>query len=104
MHRHFELHTTSPDERHGEVSVVGELDLGSASAFRSALAELMGSGHREVLVDLAGTDFVDSSGIGALLWAHHRLEAAGGHLTLVNAGGHVARTLELTGADRVLLV
>jgi anti-sigma B factor antagonist len=102
VQRHFELRCETPDDRHGELSVVGELDLASASVLREQLGELMGTGRRDVLIDLAATEFLDSSGIGALLWAHHRLEAAGGHLTLVNARGTVARTLQLTGADRVL--
>ena len=102
MQRHFELRCETPDELHGELSVVGELDLASATVFREQLGELMGTGRRDVLIDLEATEFLDSSGIGALLWAHHRLEAAGGHLTLVNAHGTVARTLHMTGADRIL--
>jgi anti-sigma B factor antagonist len=102
MQRHFELRCETPDERHGELSVVGELDLASSPEFRETLGELMGTGHRDVRLDLADTEFLDSSGIGTLLWAHHRLEAVGGHLTLANAHGTVARTLRLTGVDRVL--
>ena len=102
MQRHFELRCETPDERHGELAVVGELDLASVPQFRETVGELMGTGRRDVRLDLAGAEFLDSSGIGALLWAHHRLEAAGGHLTLVNVHGTVARTLHMTGADRVL--
>jgi anti-sigma B factor antagonist len=100
---HFELHCTAPDAHHCELSVIGELDIASTSRFRSALGELMGIGQRDVVVDLSGTEFLDSSGIAVLLWAHHRLEAAGGHLTVLNAAGGVARTLELTGAAKILL-
>ena len=103
MHHHFDLHCATLDERHCALTVTGELDIGTVSAFRSALGDLMGTGQRDVLVDLGQTDFLDSSGIGVLLWAHHRLEAAGGHLVVVNARGSVARTLDLTGAARILL-
>ena len=75
MHHHFDLHCATLDERHCALTVTGELDIGTASAFRSALGDLMGTGQRDVLVDLAETDFLDSSGIGVLLWAHHRLLA-----------------------------
>jgi anti-sigma B factor antagonist len=101
MH-HFDLQCATLDERHCALTVIGELDIGTSSAFRSTLGDLMGTGQRDVLVDLGQTDFLDSSGIGVLLWAHHRLEAAGGHLVVVNAHGGVARTLEITGAARML--
>ena len=103
MTHHFELHCTAPDDHHCELAVTGELDIASTSRFRATLCELMGTGQRDVVVDLAETDFLDSSGIGVLLWAHHRLEAAGGHLTVLNATGGVARTLELTGTAKILL-
>ena len=103
MHHHFELHLEEADEHHGELSVAGDLDIGSIAAFRSAVSELMGAGRRDVCVDLAGLDFMDSTGLGVLMWAHHRLEAAGGHLTLVNAHGNVERVLELTGTAKLLL-
>lgn len=102
MYHHFDLHCATLDAHHCVLCVDGELDIGSATAFRSALGELMGTGQRHVLVDLSATEFLDSSGIGVLLWAHHRLEAAGGRLVVVNARGYVAQTLELAGAARIL--
>jgi anti-sigma B factor antagonist len=102
VHRHHHFHLDRDDE-HCALSVVGELDLASTTEFRAAVCEMMGSGQRDVSVDLAHTDFLDSSGIGILLWAHHRLEAAGGHLRVLNAHGDVDRVLRITGTDRVLL-
>lgn len=103
LHPHFQLHHQPPTQTGCAVALEGELDISSVSTFRSALGELMGAGQRDIRIDMSDVDFLDSCGIGVLLWAHHRLESAGGRLTVVNASGDVARVLELTGTARLLL-
>ena len=93
-------------EEHGarsDVTLVGELDIATAPRLRRVVGDLMGVGVRDVRVDLKGTDFIDSSGLGALLWAEHRLSAVGGRLSVVNAGASVTRSFELAGVDTLLL-
>ena len=85
------------------LEVVGELDVGTASQFRTSVAALLGTGCRHVVVDLAGATFLDSTGLGALVWAQHRLEGAGGDLVAINPSPRIATTLEVTGLSRVLL-
>jgi anti-sigma B factor antagonist len=80
---------------HATIAVDGELDLATALELRRDVAELLGSGVRHLVVDLAGTSFLDSSGLGALLWAAHRLEAAAGDLETVNAQGPALRAIRL---------
>jgi anti-sigma B factor antagonist len=102
MLHHFALR----HEEHGVASamrVTGELDLAGAPHFRRLIGELMGLGVREVTVDLTDTEFVDSSGLGALLWAERRLRAVGGELEVVNAQENVLRTFVIAGLDRLLV-
>jgi anti-sigma B factor antagonist len=98
----FELH----HDEHGAVSAVtvtGELDLSVAPEFRNLVRELMGRGIRVLTVDLTDTDFIDSSGLGALLWAEHRLQAVGGDLGVIHAHGTVERSFRLAGLDAMLV-
>ena len=81
----------------------GELDVAAAAEVRNVVRELMGGGIRVMTVDLSATSFVDSTGLGVLLWAEHRLRAAGGELVVINAHGRVERTFELAGLDGLLL-
>jgi len=97
----FDLH----HDDHGAVSAVtvtGELDLASAPEFRNMVRELMGRGMRILTVDLADTEFIDSSGLGALLWAEHRLQAVGGELVVLHAQATVERSFRLAGLDAML--
>ncbi len=52
----------------------GELDLAAAPALEELLVEIAGS---TVVVDLTKLDFIDSTGMGALIRAKRRIEAGG---------------------------
>jgi anti-anti-sigma factor len=54
-------------------------------ALRSKLREMVASGTLHLTVDLAGTQAMDSSGIGLLVSTHNSLKKAGGELTVVHA-------------------
>ena len=102
LHRTFQLthHETAPDAT--VVSVTGDLDLASSAAFKQIVGDLMGTGIRHVEIDLEHTDFIDSSGLGALLWADRRLSAVGGDLEITHAEGPIARTFKLAGLDGLI--
>ena len=89
--------------QHSDVTIVGELDIATAPRLRRVVGDLMGAGIREVRVDMTRAEFIDSSGLGALLWTDHRLRAVGGHLSVVNAHDGVLRSFELAGLDGMLL-
>ncbi|GGO97045.1 STAS domain-containing protein [Wenjunlia tyrosinilytica] len=83
------------------VSVEGELDHDTAPQLRRALEELPTAEGGLLVLDLAGLEFCDSSGITALLAAHRRCTAAGAVLALACANSAVARVVHLTGLDQV---
>lgn len=105
--------TTKPPElsiRHEEidgrlvVAVAGDLDLGSAPALESALAELAPFG-RPVVIELSGVEFIDSSGMRALLAVNDMTLAAGGTpVTLAGGTPATKRLIELTGIDQVFRI
>jgi anti-sigma B factor antagonist len=95
--------TRGPDTDHAAVlTVAGDLDIAVAPRLRGAVGDLMGQGVRHLEVDLDNCTFIDSSGMGALLWASHRLRAVGGDLATVHVHGAVARAMEMAGLDSVL--
>ena len=89
------------------VEVSGEVDLHTASALRSALgsaveAATTADGADDVLVDLSGVGFMDSTGLGELVGAHKALARSGARLHVVVGNDRVARLLRLTALDDVL--
>jgi anti-anti-sigma factor len=92
----------SADEHEGRVHVTlrGELDLATAPGFEDLLQARIDEGQ-EVVVDLRGLEFMDSSGIRALVAAHTRAGRRGGRLVIVRPGAEnpVAKIIEVSGLD-----
>lgn len=81
-------------ERDGErvVEVVGEVDLTTAGQLEQAIAELAAEGGR-VVVDVAQVEFLDSSGVTALLRARKGVPG----LVLRNPSAAVTEVLDMAG-------
>ena len=79
------------------VCLTGDIDAVSAPAVREALDRAITEGCRTIVLDLAHVDYLDSSALGLLVWADHRLQPFSGALLLAGAGRDVARILELSG-------
>ena len=66
---------------HAVVALYGELDLVDAAAVAAALRAVAAREPR-IIVDLAGLEFIDASGIAALLRGRRHARNAGGDLLL----------------------
>jgi anti-anti-sigma factor len=85
-----------------EVRVEGELDLAVVDQLQEALERCAG---RQTLVDLAGCEFIDSTGIAVLVRAHRKWrDDGGGRLAVHSASDHVRRVLAITGLNGIGLV
>ena len=84
------------------LSVAGELELATAPEFRRAVQGLLGMGVRGLVVDLRDCTFVDSTGLGALIWAELRARAAGGEVAYVGQPGPVVRAIAMAGLHEEL--
>ncbi|WP_415854358.1 STAS domain-containing protein [Sinomonas sp. G460-2] len=80
----------------------GRLNLVAAPELKAAVNDAIAAGHRRLVLDLAEVDFMDSSGLGAIVVCLRAAREAGGDLRLANAGEQVRMVLELTGLLGVL--
>lgn len=76
--------------------VVGEIDLGVAGRFASAVNDLLDDAGGPATIDLTGVTFFNSTGIGVLCDAAEGARRRGVALMVVPSD-HVRRTLEITG-------
>jgi len=86
------------DERTRVLSVEGELDLASAPNLKWALADALGDGTSQFVVDLSGVRFIDSTALGVLVGAHRSLDS-GVRMAIVCTHPDVLNIFELTGLD-----
>lgn len=83
--------------------LAGELDGLNAPHLRAALLEHVEDGCDGV-IDLRQLVFIDSSGIGVLVGALKRYEAAGNKLILRSPGPSLRRVLNMTGLAEAFVV
>lgn len=83
---------------HALLTVVGDLDLATVPALRAETSAVLGSPRcAELTVDLAGLNFLDSSGLGALLELRRSAQQHGAELRLVNVARGPARVISIGG-------
>jgi anti-sigma B factor antagonist len=95
----FSVETTPA---YAEVNGTGRLNMVAAPRLREMVAQVVAGGSTHVVVNMAGTEFMDSSGLGALIGCLKIARQAGGDLRIANVQPQVKMVLELTSMHRVL--
>ena len=87
------------------VTVTGEVDVATCNLFRDGLLRVVtDENDRGLVVNLAGVNFMDSTGLGVLVGVWHRLGARRGSLALAAPSRQLQRILATTGLTKVLAV
>jgi anti-sigma B factor antagonist len=60
--------------------------------------------HKRLVVDLGGTEFIDSTGLGVLVRALKRLRHHGGELVVRSPRPNARKVLAITCLDRVMTI
>lgn len=88
----------------GQVAVIkiGEkrLDAVNATNLRNYVADLINKGRDKIIVDLTGLEFMDSSGLGAIV-ACKKLAGDQGYLRVAGAHGAVQELFRITRMDKL---
>ena len=83
------------------ISVSGEIDVYTAPSLRERLNELVASGHYDLVVDMEGVEFLDSTGLGVLVGGLKRVRSHDGTLRLVCAQEKILKVFRITGLTKV---
>lgn len=86
----------------GVVTPMGRLNMVSARRLKELLSELVSDGTSRIVVDMAETTFLDSSGLGALIAGLKSARQAGGDLRIARPTPSVQTVFQLTNLDKVL--
>lgn len=91
-------------EREGIVilDLAGRITVGEeAGRLRESLRELAAAGKVKVILNLAEVDYIDSTGLGALVMGYTSLAKAGGRLKLANLSRRNIELLVFTKLETV---
>jgi anti-sigma B factor antagonist len=86
------------------LTLKGRLTLGESNLVREKIAALSAAGKHNVVVDLGGVDYIDSTGLGILVICFTSLKKQGGALKLVNPNKRNVELLLLTKLHTVFEV
>lgn len=87
------------------VTVVGEADAMAAPQLDEFLGTVVAEERPTLLVvDLAGVEFLDSTGLGVIIKALTHQRELGADLALISPTPRVAKVLDITGMDQVMSV
>jgi len=101
----FELVVTESHEGVAVISILGELEMANAPRLRGELISLVGARNEPLIVlDLAGVDLIDATGLGVIFEGVKRTRLRGGDLALARAETQVQRELDLMRVSEILPV
>jgi anti-sigma B factor antagonist len=100
------LRADSLDVRHplvpsGDEHVEKAIDVYTAPKLREQLAELVDSGRYDLVVDMTGVEFLDSTGLGVLVGGLKRVRMHDGSLRLVCTQERILKIFRITGLTKV---
>ena len=80
------------------------LDAANSGEFREKILSLLEKGGQQLVVDLSGVNFIDSSGLGALLSGYKSANLRSGSFILTGLKPRVLSMFELTRLHRVFTI
>jgi anti-sigma B factor antagonist len=95
-------------ERQGDgravLRIAGEVDVYTAPQIREQVQDLAAKGTAHLIADLSEVEFIDSSGLGALIGGLRRVREDDGSLILVITTHRVLRVFQLTALTKAFVI
>lgn len=86
------------------VDISGEVDLYNASKIKNDIGEQIDNGTTKIIINLKQVNYIDSSGIGALIYCRSALKKKKGSLIILNICDSVKKIFELTKLTSVFTI
>jgi anti-anti-sigma factor len=87
------------DRRGAAVTLAGEFDMAGSERFWAFVSEALAASPRSVIVDASGLEFIDSSGLMAIVRARDAAAEAGVGFHVSSASLALRRIAQLCGHD-----
>lgn len=90
-----------PEGKWMVVDVKGEVDVYTAPKLREKIVDLVTQGSHEIIVNLEGVEFLDSTGLGVLVGGLKRVKSHDGTMALVCTKPKILKVFSITGLSKV---
>jgi anti-anti-sigma factor len=82
----------------------GRIDASSSTGMEEDLVRVMDEGHRHIIVDLSGVEYMSSAGLRVLLATLKRIKAMKGELRLCGLQPFVREVFDMTGFSKLFTI
>lgn len=86
------------------MTIGGEIDVYTAPLLRDAISDLVAQGSHDIVIDLTGVGFLDSTGLGVLVGGLKKVRAHDGTLELVCDQERLLKIFRITGLAKVFVI
>ncbi|MGO8670627.1 MAG: STAS domain-containing protein [Capsulimonadaceae bacterium] len=83
------------------LDVSGEIDIYTTPQFKESVTGAIDEGASTIVINMAGVEYMDSSGFGTLLSATKRLRPMHGSLRLYGCNDAITRMLQITRLNTI---
>lgn len=89
------------EEEHLNVFLSGDLDINSVETFKDDILEKNKNIDKDVIIDLKDLEYIDSTGIGAIMTVYNDVKKKNRSLTVKNANRNIAKLFKITELDKI---
>lgn len=97
----IKVHTHALDSKTQAVEVQGEIDVYTSPRVKETIHELIDAGHFNLVVNLDGVRYIDSTGLGVLIGALKKVNEKNGKIVLIITDPQINKIFNITGLVKI---
>lgn len=87
------------------IKLIGDIDHHTAGGVRENVDKMiLENNPGELILDLSGVGFMDSSGLGLVLGRYKKQLEYGGKMRIINPTGRILQILQLAGVEKIIKI
>ena len=86
------------------IAVGGEIDIATVGEFEKAVESVLQDGNVNLVIDLTGASFMDSTGLKSLVTFDRKFYESGRSFAIAVTSGPISRLIDLSGVAQSLRV
>ncbi len=95
--------TVKRDRQILTVVLRGELDHHAVSKVKESIdMQLVQTPVKQLILDMSGVTFMDSSGIGLIVGRYNRIKILGGRMKIINPNASLSKILKMSGIGKLM--
>lgn len=86
------------------IELDGDLDYSVYTSFKKAIADLVNHGVSNITYDLSRLTYIQSLGLGIIMWSYVELESRGGKITIAGANDKIKQVFTAAQLDTLVKI